>query len=193
MTISLETTKNPAETVPFQFTVKFLEQTISCNAKISGEWGVEETLNRASGKGKKILLKRGKRFTFTLLMTQEDFLISINKKSAGCYPYRSKLKLVRTVRVSGDVYRVLRVDHRSIFPSPWPKYVTPAMISFDAPERLVIGWVIVFGGIMYAKKGHSFDVRLFEMGTQRIRLLMRLDKGRISYYENCSAFGYDLS
>lgn len=68
------------------------------NSKINGRWGKEETTASLPFK-----LKRGQRFAIQILVTDSEYLISVNGLHFTTYAHRIPYQRVTCVQVRGDI------------------------------------------------------------------------------------------
>lgn len=68
------------------------------NARIQGKWGAEETTSIA-----KYELYRNKKFNLDIVVTEAEFLLSINGKHLCAFAYRINISKVTTLMVEGAV------------------------------------------------------------------------------------------
>lgn len=75
-------------------------------------------------------------------MTSDRFHISVNDKAYCTYKYRLPVADIKTIAVNKDVQYVNQIDHRSVFPSPYPLLLTGANnvdFSNDVPRHYKAG------------------------------------------------------
>lgn len=75
------------------------------NSKINGRWGKEETTASLPFK-----LKRGERFAIQILVTDDQYLISVNGLHFTNFEHRIPYQRVTCVQVKGDVTDAM-VEH----------------------------------------------------------------------------------
>lgn len=68
------------------------------NTKINGRWGKEEVTSSLP-----FSLKRGNRFAIQILVTEENYLISVNGLHFTLYAHRIPYNRVTCLQVTGDV------------------------------------------------------------------------------------------
>lgn len=78
------------------------------NTKINGRWGKEETTASLPFK-----LERGERFVIQILVTDEQYLISVNGLHFTNYSHRIPYHKVTCVQIKGDV-RDAKIEHLPI-------------------------------------------------------------------------------
>ncbi|KAH8414375.1 hypothetical protein KR215_004430, partial [Drosophila sulfurigaster] len=77
---------------------RFHRKYIVRNTKTNGVWGPEEVASPI-----KFPLERGHRFKIQVLVTRENYLISINNQAFAQYNHRLAYESVRVLRIDGDV------------------------------------------------------------------------------------------
>lgn len=76
------------------------------NTKINGRWGKEEQTSSLP-----FLLKRGSQFSIQILITEENYLISLNGLHFTLYGHRMPYSRVTCLQVTGDVTDVKGIFH----------------------------------------------------------------------------------
>ncbi|CAG4980983.1 unnamed protein product [Parnassius apollo] len=81
--------------IPFHFNVRFDENAVICNSKISGHWGAEER--------HKLPLARGQEFTITFVCELKGFTVIINDEKYCSYKHRLSPETITSVSVQGPL------------------------------------------------------------------------------------------
>lgn len=163
--LNLKGGKNEADNIVLHISVRFHENAIIRNAKQLGEWGEQEKdehLDDESGnpiipgnfhlkfhhkKKKKIMSNKffcllGEIFKFYILIGDQQFHIAVNNKPYCTFAYRLPVEDIRTIEVKYDLQTITQIDHRSIYPYPFPpiQYDDSRIVfSNDAPRRFEAG------------------------------------------------------
>lgn len=88
-----------------------------------------------------LFLFAGQPFKIYILVGDYCFHIAVNDVHLGYYSYRAPLNIIRTIDIK-DVQKINRVDHRSVFPSLWPRIQIDSMpieFSNDVPMKIMPG------------------------------------------------------
>ncbi|CAO1414495.1 unnamed protein product [Diamesa serratosioi] len=172
-TLDLSSGKNSGDDIPLQFLIRFDRDDVQTNSFISGEWGEIKTEENP--------IVSGWDFKFYIMMGDDKFHVAINEEHFCTYNYRMKLDDIKVVKLDGDIEKVFQVDHRMVYPTPWPQTQAEfKTISFrgDFPRPFTPGQIIVITGIPSGDPMGSFFIR-FNEGTsskQRFHFNPRFDE-----------------
>lgn len=100
--------------------------------RVNGTWGPEETTL-----GSKFELARNQEFDFNIVLTLNEFLVSLNGKHLCAFVYRMPLTKVKALRVEGCV-DIQKVDHKTIdvYPPPCPRNVPFTITMRDDQKKI---------------------------------------------------------
>ena len=107
---------------------------------------------------------------FYILTLDSKFRIALNDEHLCSFDYKCDLSYIKLIRVSGDVDYVTQIDHRKIYPQPWPQNQEDfSTISFssDLPCRFSENSIIVLRMILSGATTGSFFIRFNEMGSKK--------------------------
>ncbi|XP_053681766.1 32 kDa beta-galactoside-binding lectin lec-3-like [Sabethes cyaneus] len=150
--------------------VRFLEDIIVRNTKLSNSWGHEEredSLNELTAPNP---IKAGELFKLYILVGDDKFHIAINGQSYCTYMFRAALSEIRTITIFKDVQQITQIDHRQAFPTPFPAIqLEESFNSFsnDVPKPFFPGHVIVITAIPFGNPRGGFIIRFTENGSKR--------------------------
>lgn len=77
-----------------------------------------------------------------LLVSDHRFHIAINDEPYCTYNFRQPIDSIKTLEITKDVQSIHQVDHRSVFPSPYPSIQVDEIkkeFSNDVPRRFTPG------------------------------------------------------
>lgn len=83
---------------------------------------------------------------------------------------RLPLTDIRTLEICEDLQQIDQVDHRSAFPSPYPRiqlYDPTCVFSNDTPKPFLPGHLMVITGIPYGNPKGRFTIRFCENWTNK--------------------------
>lgn len=81
---------------------------------MNGIWGDEETTSVM-----KFALERNKKFVFDIVLTDKEFLVSLNGKHNCAFVYRVPLTKVKVIRIEGGV-DIDKVEYKNVNSYPIP-------------------------------------------------------------------------
>lgn len=84
----------------------------------------------------------GEHFKVYIFVTDQSFYVALNDEPYCRYAFRCPLATIRTIVVDRDVQSVVRVDHRTVFPTPMPPIAgvdDKLEFSNDIPRRFEPG------------------------------------------------------
>lgn len=105
----------------------------------------------------------GDNFKIYILLGDTRFHIAINDQPYCVFYYRMAPQLIRTIEVTRDIQSVNQIDHRSVYPSPWPLLQQEAgylVFSNDVPRQFSPGTLIRywFRSLTLFKRFNNFKV-----------------------------------
>jgi Galactoside-binding lectin len=109
-------------------------------------------------------------FKFYLLVSDSKIHISLNDRHLVSFQCRSMMAEVKNIKVFGDLEQILQVDHRKVFPSPWPPVqedLPTIAFSSDFPYQFLPGSVVVLRMRVSGSPKGSFFIRFNEFGSRR--------------------------
>lgn len=120
--MNLRSGKQKEDNIVLNLWVNFHENVITRNTRLNGEWGVkEQSENLYESKEERLNpIVSGEIFKFYILIGDQQFHIAVNNQPYCTYHYRLPVESIRTVQLKHDLQFVTQVDHRSVFPSPFP-------------------------------------------------------------------------
>ncbi|KAL7033456.1 hypothetical protein ACKWTF_007592 [Chironomus riparius] len=107
---------------------------------------------------------------FYILTLDCKFRIALNDEHLCSFDYKCDLSCIKLIRVSGDVDYVTQIDHRKIYPQPWPQNQEDfSTISFssDLPCRFSENTIIVLRMKLSGAITGSFFIRFNEMSSKK--------------------------
>ncbi|KPJ16624.1 Tectonin beta-propeller repeat-containing protein [Papilio machaon] len=90
--------------IPFHFNVRFDENTVVCNSKVSGNWGAEER--------HKLPLAKGQEFSMKIVSEIKGFTVVINDEKYCSYKHRMSPETITSVLVQGQL-RLYAMEYSS--------------------------------------------------------------------------------
>jgi hypothetical protein len=118
-------------------------------------------------------------FTFYILASEKQFHIAYNDQHICHYQF---LPNIKTIKISGELKSIQQVDHRNIFPIPWPPIQevtrwTP-YFTHDIPQEFIPGCVIVFTMKISGNSNGKFHIRFCDRSTKKqlFHFSIRLDE-----------------
>lgn len=109
-------------------------------------------------------------FKFYILAADDSLHIALNDKHLCKYPLQTKTVNIKSVNVSGELEKITQIDHRKIFPIPWPPVfddLTSTAFSSDSPYQFTPGSVIVIKMKVTGSPKGSFFIRFNEKASKR--------------------------
>lgn len=109
-------------------------------------------------------------FRFYILATEEKLHIALNDAHLCQYEHQASVDSIRTIKVSGDLFKVTQVDHRRVYPSAWPmkqERIEPAAFSAEVPMEFFPGVVITMTMRVTGSSSGSFFVVFYDRATER--------------------------
>lgn len=161
--INFKTDKTNAALIPLHLSVRFEDEIIVRNTKCAYGWGPEERDRHLSDEampnpivlGETLkcswmdwisfsIILPGELFKFNIFVGDNRLHIAINDHVYCTYKCRLPIENVRTLEITKDVTEILQVDHRTVYPTPWPMVhsdvpKSPIMFSGDIPIKLESG------------------------------------------------------
>lgn len=148
--------------IPLAMFVNFKTQQIVMNTFIGGEWIEEST---------KISIEsfpESRFFTFYVLASETQFHIAYNGKHISHYTFQPN---INCVHISGEIKLVHQVDHRSVFPVPWPPLQEntkwTSSFSHDIPTEWNPGCSIMLRLKVSGSSSGKFHIKFNDRATQR--------------------------
>lgn len=109
------------------------------NSKINERWGKEETTSALP-----FTLQRGDTFSIQILVTESEFLISINGKHFASYAHRLPYERITTLQVIGDVSDVnVQQVPVQLYPDKQFREPDHSVQSLDKVHKVDIGNFVV--------------------------------------------------
>jgi hypothetical protein len=165
--INLASGRNEQDDIPLHISVHFHSETILRNAQIEQAWGDEEVSEGATSSNP---IVSGWDFKVLIMTGDEKFHIAINDQPYCTFNYRLPLEVIHTLVIGGDLQKVYQVDHRKIFPSPYPMLHESlgrgTQLSFDVPRPMIPGHVFIISAIPSGNHNGGFYVHL-NLGVTR--------------------------
>lgn len=183
--------------IPLQISVRFGDEIIVRNSRLSGEWGADERdENRdqftvgnplvagefeadAFATSHNLTLFKytlpGEHFKIYVFISDLSFHIALNDDAFCTYAFRTPVQDIRTVQLLHDLQAITHFDHRATFPAPVPTVqlndvaADAAGLEFsnDAPRRFTPGHVLVVTAIPYGNARGMFVVHCTEGATRK--------------------------
>ncbi|KAL7023400.1 hypothetical protein ACKWTF_012591 [Chironomus riparius] len=108
------------------------------NSKINGSWGTEETCSQYSSHYD---LFRGHKFSIEILITESEFMLSINNRHFGSYAHRVPFRKINGIEVKGDIKEVA-IDQ--LYRDKYPEVPTQDILSYDETLRDDVKFVVPY-------------------------------------------------
>lgn len=162
--VSLACGKAGNSDIALMFYVDLAGGRITRSSLINGNWSDSESDENCTTSSSNPI-RRGKSFTIYILVGESRFHVSINDKSFCTYNFKSALKEIRAVTVSGDVEKVTQMDHRLVFPSLYPlvNNDTPDIVySGFIPRKYEPGQVVLISGVATGNSQGEFIIMFNE-------------------------------
>lgn len=156
--------------IGLSLTTYFREDFIVRNSFIDEQWGDEETTLNLIENSLHNPIVPGEFFIVCFYMTENKFYISINNRKFCTYNYRLPLEKLKTIEVNGHIQTIKQVDHRTIFPSPWPPIHSSDFgkaFSNDIPILFTPGHVIVLKARCYDNEKGIIIFKFLDYDTKR--------------------------
>jgi hypothetical protein len=155
--------------IPFHMSVRFHQDCIVRNSVVEEQWGAEEIFENLFSSANPII--SGWDFKIYILVGDEKFHVSINEQPFCFYNFRAPLDTIKTLRIHGELQKIFQIDHRRIFPSPWPYLQEDTRrgydISADFPRAILPGHVIVIQAIPAGNPSGTFMIKMNQGSTKR--------------------------
>lgn len=155
-----------------RFSCYFRNDVIVRNARVNGVWGEEETKVMDNITLPNPIIS-GEFFMVYILALEDAFHISINSREFCKFHYRMPLGAIRTVEIRDQIQVIKQVDHRTVFPNPWPAIHASdyyKAFSNDQPILFSAGHVIVMTARCFENKRGQFIMKFMETDTKREEL-----------------------
>lgn len=115
-------------------------------------------------------LCKDSKVTFYILTLDDKFRIALNNEHLCNFNYKCDLRYIKLIRVSGNVDYVTQIDHRKVYPQPWPQNqedLPTISFSSDLPCKFSENTIIVLRMTLSGTTTGSFFIRFNEMGTKK--------------------------
>ncbi|XP_037946644.1 32 kDa beta-galactoside-binding lectin isoform X2 [Teleopsis dalmanni] len=160
---------DPNAQIGLRFSCYFREDRIVRNARIDGHWGQEEVEN-IMDKSVPNPIVSGEFFIVYIMACEEQFHISINSRPFCTFRYRMPLESLRTIEIHDQIQVIKQVDHRTVFPNPWPAIHASdyfKAFSNDVPILFSPGHLIVITARCFDNKKGQFILKFMDTDTKR--------------------------
>lgn len=168
--INLRVSKEEICNIGLHLSVRFDEDIIVRNTRINENYGEEEREEHLDEKTERNPIVPGDFFIISIFAGETKFHISVNHRSYCTFKYRMPIDHLRTLEIRDHLQAVVQVDHRTIFPSPWPQIQSSdssKLFSNDIPILFSPGHVIVIQAIPYHNPGGQFIIMFYAGDTKR--------------------------
>lgn len=152
-----------AADIPLTIFVNKRINKIVLNSFLNGEW-------RESMDVESFITIAGEPFKFYVLVSEEKFHIALNDQNLCNYSHQTSVNSVRCIMISGDLEKIIAIDHRRSYPTPWPPIqedISSAAFSSDVPYEFTPGSLIVLKMRLSGKPNGSFFIRFNERATKK--------------------------
>lgn len=170
--VNLASGRSDDADIPLHVSVHFHSETILRNSLIDQAWGDEEVDESLMTSTNPIVA--GWDFKILIMTGDEKFHIAINDQPFCTFNYRLPLDVIHTLIIGGDVQKIFQVDHRKVFPSPYPMLHESlgrgSQMSFDVPRPMFPGHVFIINAIPSGNHNGSFYVHL-NFGASKRQML----------------------
>lgn len=167
--IDLMSAKFDHPNIPLHLSVQFHSETVMRNSLINNEWGDEEIEENLMASPNPIV--SGWDFKILIMTGDEKFHVAINDQPHCTYNYRLPLDIIQAISITGDVQKIYQMDHRRVFPTPWPmlheEMKRGPEFSFDAPKQFYAGHVFVINAIPSGNHNGTFILKLMYGASKR--------------------------
>lgn len=106
--------------IPLHLSVRFDEDAIVRNTRLSGAWGDEERDENRHPFTVACPLVAGDRFKVYIFVGDSRFHIAINDAAFCTYAFRMPVQHILAVDVQHDLQTITQMDQRATFPAPLP-------------------------------------------------------------------------
>ncbi|XP_005189857.1 uncharacterized protein LOC101900448 [Musca domestica] len=106
--------KDPETDIGMLLVLNYVNNLITANSRYGGEW-----VNAAEVQCDISRLWR-EPIKLTIHLWEESFHVAVNGKHRIRLNYCGNIHLLQALQIDNDVRRILRVDHRNTYPTPWP-------------------------------------------------------------------------
>lgn len=168
--IELRAGKAFDDDIQLLISVRFRSDIVVRNAKINNQWGEDETTENVDSMVTSNPVVAGERFRIYLLVAADRFHIALNDLHYCTFRFRGDVGDIRTVKVHKDVQLINQVDHRRVYPSPWPlvqKNDEGLSFSNDVPNQFSPGHSIIITAIPYGNPKGRFVISFYERDTKK--------------------------
>lgn len=153
---------------------------MALNCRIDGQWRKDSVTNFDQHAITKPIVS-GEFFVIYILMGENRFHISINSKAFCVYDYHLPIDLLRTIEIKDQIQVIKQIDHRTIFPNPWPPVHASdyfKAFSSDAPILFRAGHLIVITARCFNNKKGQFIIKFMDADTKKedIHFSVRFDQ-----------------
>ncbi|XP_070493637.1 32 kDa beta-galactoside-binding lectin-like [Chironomus tepperi] len=124
---------------------------------------------------------KNNKIKFYILTLDDKFRIALNDEHLCNINYKCDLSYIKLIRITGDVDYVTQIDHRKIYPQPWPQNqedLSTVSFSSDLPCKFSENTIVVLRMTLSGATTGSFFIRFNEMGSKKqlLHLNPRLDE-----------------
>lgn len=105
-----------------------------------------------------------------ILTLDGKFRIALNDEHLCNFNYECDLSFIKLIKVAGDIDYVTQIDHRKIYPQPWPQNqedLSTVSFSSDYPCKFSENTIIVLRMTLSGSTNGSFFIRFNEMGSKK--------------------------
>lgn len=149
--------------IPLTIFVNLRLNEIVLNSFINFEWRESYNVKISS-------FDTGGSFKIYVLTSDTKFHVALNEREKCSYSYCTSVDSIKSIQISGELERVIQVDHRRAFPSAWPPiqndYDT-ASFSSHVPYLFSPGSLIVLKMRASGDPKGQFTIRFNERGNER--------------------------
>lgn len=163
---------DPNADIGLRFACSFRKDIIVRNARIGGVWG-EEEIHDIEGHSLQNPIESGEFFVIYILACEEKFHIAINNRPFCTFRYRMPLQSLRSIEISEQIQVIKQVDHRAVFPYPWPAIQSSDFgkaFSNDSSIMFSPGHLIVITARCFDNKKGQFIIKFLDSDTKREEL-----------------------
>jgi Galactoside-binding lectin len=163
--VSLMCGKTGNSDIAMMIFCNFGDGKVGRSSLVNGNWNETEDYAKVSNP-----IKRGEDFNFHILVGDDRFHVSINDESFCTYNFKTAVKEIKAISVSGDVESISQVDHKLVFPSIYPlvNNDTPDVtFSGMIPRKFQPGHVTIMSGVASGNPQGEFVIFFLENDSSR--------------------------
>lgn len=176
--IDLLTTKSDQDNLILHLCMNLEKQTLTMNTKTAGIWCVGHQIKLSH-------ISAGATFQLQIVLSVDEFLISVLDGSQYRYPYRTSIDAIGWIRVSGNIEYVTHLVEARTSVSTLNQLNEGQNGTFtnNVIRNFINGDVIVIRGLVYGDDSGTFSLLLTNksLGQTIFKLTPRFEDHRVTY------------